>query len=124
MNARLVCLDTVSPSPDVTLERFPLLIGRGPDADVQLRDEWVSRIHCLLSEAGDVLHVRDLGSRHGTFVNGERVDECPLHPGDELRVGLSTFRVSFGPESARWPSRFGHSGEGSTDQLSWRPVLK
>jgi pSer/pThr/pTyr-binding forkhead associated (FHA) protein len=39
------------------------------------------------------LLVRDLGSTHGTYVNGEQVREAYLHSGDHLSVGLATFRV-------------------------------
>lgn len=102
MKAKLVCLDAVCPESDVLIDHFPVVIGRGPDADVSLKDEWVSRTHCLLTAENDLLRVRDLGSRHGTFINGERVVEAPLYPADMLGMGLSTFRVDYGPD-ARLP---------------------
>lgn len=73
---------------------LPITIGRHDGADIFLADHWVSRWHCkLLAENGE-LKVLDLGSRHGTFVNGERVDEAVLLPGDELNIGLTTLQVT------------------------------
>ena len=48
-----------------TLDRR-LLVGRGPDTDLQLIDEKVSREHCVFERLGDEVVVRDLGSRNGT----------------------------------------------------------
>ena len=105
MNVKLVCLDPADPEPEVLIEHFPAVIGRGSDADVRFRDAWISRVHCLLTLDGDRLSVRDLHSRHGTFVNGELTSEGALEPGDVLSLGLSAFRV----ERAEWPTRPGHS---------------
>ena len=40
--------------------------------------------------------LRDLGSKHGTFVNETPIDAAEVQPGDEIRVGLSRFVVRFG----------------------------
>lgn len=78
----------------IPLEQFPAMLGRSPDATIHLEDGWVSRKHCLIDRRGETLMVRDLGSKHGTFVNGERRAASPLHPGDKLRIGLHTYVVS------------------------------
>jgi pSer/pThr/pTyr-binding forkhead associated (FHA) protein len=49
----------------------------------------------------DVLMVRDLGSKHGTFVNGRSVLEAELRPGDLLNIGITRFLVEYEPASAR-----------------------
>jgi pSer/pThr/pTyr-binding forkhead associated (FHA) protein len=77
--------------------RFPALIGRSEEADVRLSDRWTSRQHCRLEERDGVLVVRDLGSRHGTWVNQNRVVESPILPGDQLSVGLVTLRAKYEP---------------------------
>lgn len=83
------------PAPrQIALDRFPALLGRSPEATIRLEDEWVSRRHCRIERRGRTLVVRDLGSKHGTFVNGKRLTESPLHPGDKLRIGLQTFMVT------------------------------
>lgn len=74
---------------------LPVVIGRSKEADVQLADQFASRMHCEIGRMGDTLYVRDLDSGNGTFVNGKEVDEAFLNPGDRLSVGSSTFRVSF-----------------------------
>jgi EAL domain-containing protein (putative c-di-GMP-specific phosphodiesterase class I) len=53
----------------------------------------VSKEHAELFLRGGVLHVRDLGSKNGTFVNSERVGESPLREGDILHFAQVEFRV-------------------------------
>jgi predicted component of type VI protein secretion system len=73
----------------VPLETARVTLGRGPSNDVPLAwDSKASRMHAVLEHLAGGWCVRDLSSRNGTFVNGERVDrDRPLGPGDEIRVG-------------------------------------
>jgi len=74
-----------------------LLVGRGPDADLQLIDEKVSRDHCIFERAGEAVVLRDLGSRNGTWVNGERLSEPhTLVSGDHIGIGETV--VAFAPD--------------------------
>jgi pSer/pThr/pTyr-binding forkhead associated (FHA) protein len=68
-----------------------LVIGRSPLSDVVLTaDAQVSRTHAVLERIADRWVVRDVGSRNGTYVNGEQVRESVwLRAGDELRIGKS-----------------------------------
>lgn len=69
------------------------MVGRDPRSDILLQDPRTSNIHARieLTPAGYVL--RDLGSRNGTFVNGQRVaGQTILRHGDRLDVGQSTFQ--------------------------------
>jgi pSer/pThr/pTyr-binding forkhead associated (FHA) protein len=79
--------------------------GRGAECHIQPNSEWVSRQHCLLRVKPDTVSVRDLGSRNGTLVNGERVvGERPLQHGDQLQVGPLVFEIcldSLAPVPAR-----------------------
>ena len=61
-------------------------IGRSEVNDVRIEDNYVSREHLMLRKLGDRVLVRDLGSKNGTFVNGN-----PIRPGAEveLREGVS-----------------------------------
>ena len=75
-----------------TGQSFPLngermTIGRHPDADVFLDDVTVSRNHALLVRRRDGMHIDDLGSLNGTYVNRKRIESHKLHDGDELQVG-------------------------------------
>jgi ABC-type multidrug transport system ATPase subunit/CRP-like cAMP-binding protein len=62
-------------------------IGRGPDNDLIFNSRLVSRQHAIVeaSEAG--IHLRDLGSSNGTWVNGVAVRAIELRDGDEIQVG-------------------------------------
>ena len=74
------------------------MMGRFPEATLQVLDMKVSKDHCkiTLKGEGDAQQVvlRDLESRHGTLVNGQPVTgKVRITPGDEIRVGLSILRV-------------------------------
>lgn len=64
-------------------------IGRGDGADLRLRDQAVSRLHGEVRLEGAGVVYRDSGSRNGSLVNGRRVTEAPLAPGDVVQVGTS-----------------------------------
>ena len=71
-------------------------IGKGPRNDIVIADPAVSTAHAMVRLEGSVYTINDIGSRNGTFVNGERVAESrPLKHGDVIGLGLSklTFRM-------------------------------
>jgi pSer/pThr/pTyr-binding forkhead associated (FHA) protein len=71
-----------------------LVLGRQA-ADLVIDDPQVSRRHASVRPAGDALEVTDHGSRNGTWVNGARVGgPVRLAPGDQVRLGETTFEVS------------------------------
>src|SRR5512145_592849 len=62
--------------------------GRGPDCDIDLQEQGVSRRHCTVENSGFTVTVTDLESVNGTFVNGKPVvRRAVLEAGDELAVG-------------------------------------
>ena len=72
----------------------PFLFGRGEDCHLRAGSELVSRHHCVLLVDGQSVFVRDLSSRNGTFINGERVSsEQELADGDQLAIGPLKFAV-------------------------------
>ena len=73
---------------DVELPSRLLTIGRSREADLQIADERISRIHCGIRLEGDRYVLRDLGSTNGTFVNDQRINkETRLQFGDTIKVG-------------------------------------
>jgi len=71
----------------------PFRVGRNPGLALFLASDSVSKEHAELFLRGGALHVRDLGSKNGTFVNGERVGEAPVREGDILHFAQVEFRV-------------------------------
>jgi pSer/pThr/pTyr-binding forkhead associated (FHA) protein len=75
------------------IDQAHCIVGR-VDSHLQVADRQCSRQHVLLYEGYDgKLHLRDLGSRNGTFVNGKRVSGGIINVGDEIRIGASTIEV-------------------------------
>jgi pSer/pThr/pTyr-binding forkhead associated (FHA) protein len=67
-------------------------VGRSAINDVQINDNYVSREHLLLRKVGDKILVRDLGSKNGTFVNGNQIHsgaEFELKEGASIVLGMS-----------------------------------
>src|SRR5437667_1339493 len=72
----------------ITLDHTPFTVRRKVDKDLVVPDPRVSRDHALiLSEDGE-FYVVDQGSKHGTFVNGERVQRQKLQRNDRLEFGV------------------------------------
>ena len=69
-------------------------VGRGSNNDVVISNAYLSRKHLSLSWQGDGLTLKDLNSRNGTKVNGERiVGARGLMIGDTMRMGSATVEV-------------------------------
>ena len=67
------------------------VLGRG-DVEIQLEDPFASSQHARLTRQGAILVIEDLGSTNGTYLNDELLrGPQPLHPGDRVRIGDSTF---------------------------------
>ncbi|MBS1849739.1 MAG: SpoIIE family protein phosphatase [Acidobacteria bacterium] len=82
----------------LNLDRSPFTVGRKVDKDLVIADPRVSRDHAaIVSEIGQ-FSVVDQGSKHGTFVNGERVERKVLERNDRLEFGIrDTSYVIFHP---------------------------
>ena len=85
--ASLIVTDPGGHRTRVSIEPLPFLIGRQPQSHLLLRDSRVSRTHAriVFEHGGYVLE--DAGSRHGTFVNGQRVERQPLANSDRIDFG-------------------------------------
>ncbi|MBC7462596.1 MAG: FHA domain-containing protein, partial [Thermoleophilia bacterium] len=67
-------------------------VGRGRSNDIVLQDASVSREHGEFMLRGGVWFVRDLDSTNGVAVNGSKVTEARLEPGDVVRFGNADLR--------------------------------
>jgi transcriptional regulator with PAS, ATPase and Fis domain len=70
-----------------------VFVGQSPACEVRLRDPLASRRHAALELVSNALHVRDLESTNGTWINRVRVIEALLQSGDHLQVGGTLLRV-------------------------------
>jgi pSer/pThr/pTyr-binding forkhead associated (FHA) protein len=90
--------------PPIVLRQFPVIVGLDPGADVCLDDSAVGHYQCMIDFGDDGLMVWDLGTRSGTFINGERVlPNAPLQSGDELAFGKHRFAVHYDDGVAKLP---------------------
>ena len=65
----------------------PSIVGRDSSSDIILADEEISRHHCQIKNRGRSFIIRDLGSRNGTYVNGDKIVNSILKTGDKLLLG-------------------------------------
>jgi general secretion pathway protein E len=96
----------------VSLGDQPITIGRSPENVICLEDGLLSRFHCVIEPAPErpvngefgvdetgapvdapTFHLRDLGSRNGTKLNGQKVNDAPLRPGDIIKLGNFQFTI-------------------------------
>ena len=84
-------LTVVSPAGErrrVRVDRSPFRVGRLPDRELCLPDARISRYHAqILLEDGRYV-IEDAESRHGTWVNGRRIDRANLRPNDRIEFGV------------------------------------
>jgi pSer/pThr/pTyr-binding forkhead associated (FHA) protein len=80
-------LEAVSQKASVT-------VGRSEQNDVQVLDPKVSRFHCKIEKTVRGLMLIDLSSKNGTYVNGVKINNALLEPGDVLRLGDNTLTMS------------------------------
>jgi sigma-B regulation protein RsbU (phosphoserine phosphatase) len=72
---------------NIVLNRTPFSVGRKVDKDLVIADPRVSRDHALIILEAEGFFLVDQGSKHGTFVNGERIQRQKLERNDRLEFG-------------------------------------
>ena len=72
---------------NIVLNRTPFSVGRKVDKDLVIADPRVSRDHALIVLEAEGFFLVDQGSKHGTFVNGERIQRQRLESNDRLEFG-------------------------------------
>lgn len=69
-----------------------VVIGRSNECEIKVKDDFASGLHCSLILSSNSLIVKDLDSKNGTFMNGERIDQENMYTGDILSFG--SIRIS------------------------------
>ena len=94
MYGELIPLGGGDPIP---LLKKQLLIGRRESCDIVLRFANVSAHHCQLVVNGGYWYIRDMQSRNGVKVNGIKVEEKRVDPGDSLAVAKHNYELLYSP---------------------------
>src|SRR3954464_14228335 len=97
-------LVSLTEGPSILLDKPILLLGRHPECDVQIESRKISRRHCCIAQVADYLVIRDLGSTNGIRINGTRVNEGKIAPGDVVTIGSNRYQVSWDSVSPEAPA--------------------
>jgi predicted component of type VI protein secretion system len=90
---KLIVLAGAKEGTEIPLKKEKFTIGRSRECTLRAGSDAISRHHCLILRTTDGYTIRDLGSRNGTYVNGERISaETELKQNDTVRVGPLEFR--------------------------------
>jgi pSer/pThr/pTyr-binding forkhead associated (FHA) protein len=109
----------------VVLLKLPVIkIGRKKDNDIVINNEFVSRYHAQIQSIDGEYFIMDLKSTVGTSVNGERVQQICLKPGDVISLGgvplifgLGTSNIPVDAPLSEWEK---YVSTGPTDALDIR----
>jgi pSer/pThr/pTyr-binding forkhead associated (FHA) protein len=84
----------ISKGLEFELSRPLMTIGRmGGDADIQIEDPEVSRLHCSVEVRGEAILLHDLHSTNGTFLGNSRVLSARLKKMSRIRIGSSYLQI-------------------------------
>jgi phosphoserine phosphatase RsbU/P len=98
---RLVVIDPNGTRRDVAIGTFPFRIGRQAGNELTLRDSRVSRQQAQITDVSGTMVLEDMGSSHGTFVNGEKIIRHELKVSDQIDFGVpDSYRVVYVGEGA------------------------
>jgi phosphoserine phosphatase RsbU/P len=98
---RLIVVEPNGARRDVVITTFPFRIGRQAGNELTLRDSRVSRHQAQIVSLEGKLVLEDMGSSHGTFVNGEKVERHELKPSDRIEFGVSdSYQLTYVGEGA------------------------
>jgi phosphoserine phosphatase RsbU/P len=98
---RLVVRDAAGSEREVEVSATPFTLGRQADSDLVLLDNRISRRHARIVRDAKGYILEDAESRHGTYVNGEKIDRCLLKNGDRVGLGvIDTYQLTFQVEEA------------------------
>lgn len=103
MSLKLVVLQGSQPGREIAVQQLPFVVGRAPECNLRPNNDSVSRLHCAFQRNDDALVLQDLGSKHGTYVNGSKLSNQrkTLKAGDVVQVGHLVFQVHLPQPAAK-----------------------
>jgi pSer/pThr/pTyr-binding forkhead associated (FHA) protein len=116
MEVKLLVVHGRPQRKSLVFPRGSYVFGRGAECHIRPNSEWVSRQHCQLLVTSEAASIRDLGSRNGTLINGQRVmGERGLADGDQIQIGPLVFEVQLERQPSPRPAP-------KTDERDANPV--
>jgi pSer/pThr/pTyr-binding forkhead associated (FHA) protein len=98
MDVILKVIEGAKSGAKVAVKKSEFLIGRSQSCHLCAGSSAVSRQHCKITRSDSRVTIKDLDSRNGTYVNGEKVtEEIELATGDEITVGPLKFLITITP---------------------------
>ena len=94
------CPDGETKESAIRLNFGELVIGRTEECHIYVPDQTVSRSHAILMVNPRQITVKDLKSRNGTWINGSRVTQSIVEPGNELWFGSAKYLITENPKDA------------------------
>jgi sigma-B regulation protein RsbU (phosphoserine phosphatase) len=124
---RLLVRDAGGNEREVEIVRTPFTLGRQSDNDLVLLDSRISRHHAQITQNDEGYAIEDMGSRHGTYVNNERVTTAQLKSGDQISLGVvDSYQLTFAGEQVELPQlleKMGKVAESPAPQLQHLGLL-
>jgi predicted component of type VI protein secretion system len=100
MKAKLIVRGGKLDGREIPVRTPQFLIGRDETCNLRPASNMVSKLHCALVAADEVLWLRDLKSTNGTFLNGAKIAErALLKSGDQIRVGPLLLEIQIEPSA-------------------------
>ncbi len=127
LSPKLLVRDTAGNTREVEVEKTPFTMGRQGDNELVMLDSRISRRHARIVQDEQGFLIEDLGSRHGTFLNGERVTNSRLRNGDQIGLGVGdAYTIAFVLKEPELPvllGKLGHAAESPAPQLEHLGLL-
>jgi pSer/pThr/pTyr-binding forkhead associated (FHA) protein len=94
MKVKLKVLKGSSAGKEIRIPTPKCIVGRGDDCHLRPKSDAISRRHCEITVQEGRVIIQDLGSKNGTLVNGERIDDARvLQSGDSVQFGPLSFEI-------------------------------
>ncbi len=122
---RLVCLNGPQAGQEIELDREVITVGRSADAGVRLEDQYASRQHAEILHFDSGYQVRDLQSKNGVFVDGQRLapgGAAWLADGMEVQFASTRYRFYDPAATVTAPSLIAVSEPGLRIDITTRQV--
>jgi sigma-B regulation protein RsbU (phosphoserine phosphatase) len=124
---RLIVTDSSGGVREVEITKPEFTLGRQSDNDLVLFESRISRRHARIVKTAQGYLLEDVGSRHGTYVNGTLVASCLLKSGDQISLGVAeTYALSFLMQEAELPGlleELGKATQSAAPQLEHLNLL-